>query len=137
MCHLSESGFSLDWYNLQFLVKPYLDKFGRIVKKFHGNLPGRESTRSFLKRHTILSEKFSSNTKRKRADIGLHTITEYFNYLKEELENVDPDNVFNFGKTNLTDNQGSKPFSQKWKQVSRESHHYFKNVNFTLHLHFT
>jgi len=76
MCYLSESGFSLDRYDLQFLLESYLDKCGRTVKKFDGNLPGMEWVRSFLKRHTVLSERLASNIKRKRAEVGPDTISD-------------------------------------------------------------
>ena len=93
VCYLSESGFPLDRYDLRFLVKSYLDKCGRTVQQFDGNLPGMEWVRSFLKRRMVLSERFASNIKRKLVEVGPDTISEYLNYLKEELEGVDPENV--------------------------------------------
>ena len=36
--------------------------------------------------------------------ITAESITEYFNYLYEELEGIAPQNVFNYNETNLTDN---------------------------------
>lgn len=105
---MSTFGFPLDTWDLRCIVKSYLDRQGRILRQFHNNLPGKEWTLSFLKRHRVLTLRFASNIKRKRAEISADVIDEYFNYVENELQNIPPSNIWNYDETNLTDDPGNK-----------------------------
>jgi len=81
---MSAFGFPLDTFDLRSIVKSYLDRRGCVVPKFRNNMPRKELTVSFIKRHPELSVRFASNIKRKRAQIADDTVTEYFTHLGPE-----------------------------------------------------
>jgi hypothetical protein len=110
---LSEAGFPLDRCDLCYLVKAYLDRTGKKVRRFKDNLPGEEWTKSFIFRHDELTERFASNIKRKRAQIGPEVLNNYFDHLEKELDGIPPGNIINFDETNLTDDPGSKKILTK------------------------
>lgn len=95
--------------DLRVVVKGYLDKQGRTVKKFKNNLPGEDWVISFLTRHKEqLSSRMSQNIKRARAGVSAQTINDYFDNLEETLSGVEPCSIVNYDETNLTDDPGSK-----------------------------
>ena len=105
---MSSFGFPVDTWDLRCIVKSYLDRQGRVVKQFKNNLPGKEWTISFLKRHEQLTVRFASNIKRKRAEISADTINEFFSNLSAELVDIPPTHIWNYDETNLTDDPGNK-----------------------------
>lgn len=105
---VSAFGFPVDEFELRCIIKTYLNRQGKIVKRFKNNLPGREWIKNFLKRHQELTVRFASNIKRSRAAINKETLTDYFENLKSTLADVPPDRIWNYDETNLTDNPGSK-----------------------------
>lgn len=48
---MANRGFPIDTTTLQLLVKDFLDRRGKEVKRFKDNFPGRDFFESFLKRH--------------------------------------------------------------------------------------
>lgn len=50
---LSEFGFPLTEFDLRYILKYYVEKHGRQVQQFRGNMPGYEWVKSFLKRHPV------------------------------------------------------------------------------------
>jgi hypothetical protein len=110
---MSTFGFPIDTFDLRCIIKSYLDRKGRTVKKFKSNMPGKDWTDSFLKRHSELTVRLASNIKRKRAQVGVETIEEYFANLSNELSGVPPENVWNYDETNLTDDPGSRKIITK------------------------
>lgn len=66
---MCEFGFPLDELDLRYIVKSYLTRQGKTQRCFCNNLPGRDWTKSFLKRHPQLTVRLSSNIKRNRAQI--------------------------------------------------------------------
>ena len=110
---MSQYGFPVDKLDLRMIVKNYLAKQERIVPWFKNNLPGDEWVISFLARHKDLSVRLSNNIKRKRAEVGEREIKVYFSNLKVELENMKPQNIWNFDETNLSDDPGSKKIITK------------------------
>lgn len=74
-------GYPIDPLTLRLLVKDYLDRQGKTVRKFKDKLPGRDFVYQFLKRHSnSLSARMCQNIKRSRAAITPETINEYFDY---------------------------------------------------------
>lgn len=70
--------------DLRLVVKGYLDREGRTVRKFKNNLPGEDWVQSFLKRHLKqLSARMSQNIKRARASVSVQTINSYFDNLED------------------------------------------------------
>lgn len=62
---------------------------------------------TFLTRHSdLLKPRLSKNIKRSRAAVSRTTINEYFNNLEINLENVPPQNIFNYDETNFIDDPG-------------------------------
>ena len=90
------------------MVKTYLDKKGVREKRFQNNFPGIEWSINFLKRNKDLTERFSSNIKKKRAAISQKVIEEYMTNLEEELKDVPVHSIYNYDETNLTDDPGNE-----------------------------
>ena len=67
-----EYRFPVDFLDLRFIVKDYLSKQGRVVKKkFKNNLPSRDCAKLFVDRHsTQLSVRLAANIKRARAEVS-------------------------------------------------------------------
>lgn len=106
---LSDYGFPLTDLDLRFIVSGYQDRIGRIVLQFKmGNMPGKEWVKSFMKRHAELTKRFVANIKRARAAVDEEMLRKYVDNLSKSLENVPPENIFNYDETNLTDDAGSK-----------------------------
>lgn len=80
-----------------------------MIKKFKNNTPGKDFAYSFLNRHKKeLSENMCQNIKRNRAAVSPETLTQYFERLEVELQNVPPQNIVNYDETNLRDDPGKK-----------------------------
>ncbi|XP_039755804.1 uncharacterized protein LOC120630605 [Pararge aegeria] len=110
----AEWGCPLDALDLRYIVKAYLDQVGRTVLKFKHNLPGPDFVASFLKRHkNQISQRYSQNIKKKRAEVSPDTIKEYFKELEVSLAGINPSNVINYDETNLTDDPGRKKIITK------------------------
>lgn len=105
---LSEFGFPVDELDFRFVVKAYLSSQGRTVKNFQNNMPGRDWTKLYLKRHPELSVRFAANIKKVRAGVNEKMITEYIENLKIVTEGVPPDRIYNYDESNLTDDPGRK-----------------------------
>jgi hypothetical protein len=80
----------------------------QVVVKLKTNIPGHDWMLDFLKRHPALTARFASNIKRSRAAITSESLREYISFLAKELEDVNPANIWNFDKTNLSDDPGKK-----------------------------
>lgn len=122
-----EWGFPLTLTDLRYLAKNYLDGQGRNVRKFKLNMPGIDWARSLLERHKgDISQKVSANIKRSRANVSRDIIVEYFNNLRETLQNVPACNIFNYDETNTQDDPG------KQKMLFRRGTKYPERIcNFT------
>ncbi|XP_047990507.1 uncharacterized protein LOC125229660 [Leguminivora glycinivorella] len=105
---MGQYGFPLSELDLRMIVKAYLDKIGRNVKRFKSNMPGTEWVSSFLRRHTSLSKRFAANIKRARAAVDVDALTQFVDNIKVAVEGVPASNIWNFDETNLTDDPGNK-----------------------------
>lgn len=105
----SEWGYPVDSITLRLLVKEFLDRQGKINRKFKNNLPGKDFVYSLLNRHkTELSLRMCQNIKRTRAAISQEVINEYFNNLEKELKGVPASHIVNYDEINLSDDPGRK-----------------------------
>lgn len=103
----AEWGYPLDLFDLRLIVKSYLDRGGRVVKRFKNNMPGRDFALSFMKRHEKdLASRLCQNIKRARALVSPEVINEYFQNLSTTLEGVPHSNIINYDETNLSDDPG-------------------------------
>lgn len=106
---MCDFGFPVTPLDLRFIVKTYLDSTGRKEERFTNNMPGKRWAESFLYRHKkTLSHRFGSNIKRNRAMVNEEILGNFFDNLEKEVENVPPENIFNFDETNLVDDPGKK-----------------------------
>ena len=96
-------GFPVDELDFRFIVKSYLAIHGRIVKVFQNNLPGRDWIKSFSSRHPQLSIRFANNIKRVRAAIDEKVINEYIDNIGVLVQDVPPQNIYNYDETNVSD----------------------------------
>lgn len=107
-------GFPLTTFDLRMIVKSYLNKTGRTVKRFKNNVPGKEWVLSFLKRHPDLNgSRFAANIKRSRAAIDLPVLKNYIENLSEVVKNIPASHIFNYDESNLTDDPGRKKIISK------------------------
>jgi len=103
----SSWGYPLSVIDLRFIVKSYLDRKGKTVKKFKNNMPGPDFALSFIKRHRqMLSQRLCQNIKRARTQVSKQCINSYFDNLEKSLNNVPPENIINYDETNLTNDPG-------------------------------
>ncbi|XP_046666758.1 uncharacterized protein LOC124358507 [Homalodisca vitripennis] len=107
LVRLNDFGFPVSELDFRFTVKAYLDKKGIKIGKFKDNLPGYDWAKGFLNRHPLLSTRFSKNIKKVRAQVNAEVIDCYMENLAKELDKVPPSHIFNYDKTNLTDNPGN------------------------------
>ncbi|XP_056642634.1 uncharacterized protein LOC130449025 [Diorhabda sublineata] len=105
---MPDYGFPLVEIDFGYAVKSYLDKKGGHI--------------SFLKRHENLTLRISSNIKKVRAEVHVSLIENYIDNLKEEVEDVHPNNIFKYDETNLTDDPGNK------KVIWKEGAKYVDNI---------
>jgi hypothetical protein len=101
-------GFPLTEFDLKMVVKTYLEKCGRTVRKFKNNVPGNDWIKQFLKRHPRLSVRFATNIKKSRAALSKEILQEYIDNLRPEIQDIPPTHIFNYDETNLTDDPGQK-----------------------------
>lgn len=72
-------------------------------------MPGRDRAQYLLRRHkNVITNKLAANIKRSRADVSKPVIVDYFENLRETLNGVPPENLFNYDEINLQDDPGQK-----------------------------
>ncbi|CAI6357713.1 unnamed protein product [Macrosiphum euphorbiae] len=100
-------GYPFESVDVRLLVKSYLDRQGKKIKKFNKNLPGHEWYNLFIKRHSsLLKPRLAENIKRSRAAVSRTVINAYFDNLAVTLENIPPQNIVNYDETNFIDDPG-------------------------------
>lgn len=105
----AEYGFPLTMLDLRIIVKEYLDRLGKTVKKFPNNMPGPDWCYGYLKRHKhLLTPRTCQNIKGVRAQTTEEAIEEYFDRLGKSVEGIPPENLLNYDETNLSDDPGRK-----------------------------
>lgn len=111
---VADWGFPFTTLDMRFLAKCYLDSCSRTVTCFKQNFPSPEWASSFIKRHAQhLRHRLCQNIKQARAEVSPDMINNYFDNLTSSLKNdddtfPDPDCIFNYDETNLTDDPGVK-----------------------------
>ncbi|XP_063216021.1 uncharacterized protein LOC134527346 [Bacillus rossius redtenbacheri] len=103
-------GFPFTILDLRLVVKSYLDRLGRIERRFQRNLPGKDWADLFLRRHKKeLTQRTARPISRVRAALDKDVIVEYFNHLGNSIDGVPPShNIWNYDETNITDDPGNK-----------------------------
>lgn len=101
-------GFPFDLMDIRVVVNNYLNRIGRNVPAFKNNIPSSKWARGFLIRHAQLTLRMSQNIKKSRAAVSCKVVQEFFNNLRETIDGIPADSLFNYDETNLTDNPGNK-----------------------------
>lgn len=104
----AEWGFPLRATDMRIVVKSFLNRSGKTVKRFKSNLPGIDWVKSFLNRNKSLTKRFGENIKRVRAGVSKPILTKYFDNLEVVLQDVPASNIFNYDETNFSDDPGKK-----------------------------
>lgn len=108
LSEVSKWGYPLSPTDVKLLVKGYLDQRGRIEPRFKNNLPGDEFIRSFMKRNSV-ALRSAGNIKRGRASVTNEDIQNYFDNLKDAINDLPASAIFNYDETiNITDDPGEK-----------------------------
>ena len=94
-------------FDVRCMVQTMLNAAGIVHSVFTDNLPGRDWMSSFIKRHH-LTTRIADNVKSVRVEVNGEVIEEYFDSLEESLQDVEPQNIYNYDETNLTDDPGAK-----------------------------
>ncbi|KAG5876578.1 hypothetical protein JTB14_037870 [Gonioctena quinquepunctata] len=102
-------GFPLSLLDMKMMAKYYLDRKGRTVQLFKTNLPGIDWTYSLLQRHKkSYGKRISTNIDRARASVSRETFGEFYDNLENTLRGLPSSNIFNYDKSNLSDDPGKK-----------------------------
>lgn len=104
---VAEWGFPLSKLDVRDVVKKFLDKQGRNIRIFHQNTPGPDFIDSFMQRNN-LTIRTASNIKRSRSSVSREDINNFFNNALIALDDVKPENLYNYDETNITDDPGAK-----------------------------
>lgn len=121
---VSNWGFPFTKVDIRELIHKYLQKKGRNVKEFHDNVPGHDYLENFIIRNK-LSVRLAANIKRTRAAVGPNQLVEFFDNIKDVLQDIDPSLVFNYDETNVQDDPGAKKVivPRGTKRVERVQQH--------------
>ena len=99
----------IDSITLRLLVKEFLDRRGKNIKKFNENLPGRDCVWFFKTTqgqigclNVLKHQAFESWRKTPEAN------NTYFDEPSHELKDVSFSNIVNYDETNLTDDPGKR-----------------------------
>ena len=93
-------GYPLDTLDIRLFIKWHLDSNGLNVRRFRGNMPGPDWAESFLQRNSHrLSNRFTANIKRVRAQVSPRIVHNYFDNISETLEGIPPENIYNYDET--------------------------------------
>ena len=105
-------GFPQNTQDLINFVEHHLLANDIKIQQFRdGVTPGKDWVNGFLDRKKDkLSERWSNNIKRARAQLSSETIDSYFNELERALEGIEPNRIFNYDESNLQDDPGKKKF---------------------------
>ena len=111
----------VDGYDVRCMVQTMLNAAGLSHPVFQDNFPGRDWLNNFIKRHN-LTQRIADNVKSVRVEVNEKIIQEYFDNLEESLRGIEPQNIFNYDETNLTDDPGAKKVITKRgrKRVERK-----------------
>ena len=102
-------GFPLSKADLRALVKSYLNSIGKTVLNFNNNTPGMDWVNGFLDRHkNVLTTRTANILKRARASVSRQEVEEFFERFEKTVEDVEPDNLYNYDETNLRDDPGTR-----------------------------
>ena len=109
LIYLPMWGFPFDTMDFRMTVKRILDKEGRTVKCFKANVSGEDWCSGFMDSHKAkIKNRMCQNMSRKRAEVNRKAIDQYFAELEHSIDCVPPQNIVNYGETNLTDEPGRK-----------------------------
>ncbi|XP_043226388.1 uncharacterized protein LOC122383728 [Amphibalanus amphitrite] len=103
---LAEWKVPLSEIDIRLLVKNYLDRQGKLTR-FKNNMPGPDWMKLFMRRNN-LTARAAENVKPSRAGVTAAEIQGFFSRLAQVLEGVEPQNLFNYDETNVTDDPGAK-----------------------------
>lgn len=106
----AEFGAPLAIFDLKMIIKSYLNKEGKTIKKFkNGDTPGKDWCYNFLDRHVDkLTQRLCQNIKQARALKTEEEMQKYFDHLAQSLKDVPPQNILNYDESNLTDDPGAR-----------------------------
>lgn len=101
------AGYPLEMYDLRVIVKSYLDRIGRKIRKSKDNLPGPDFVKGFMSRHKAeLAVRVCQNIKRSRAAVSSEIINNYFDKLERTIVGIPPSNIVNYDEMNLCNGPG-------------------------------
>ena len=95
-----------DGYDIRCLVQSYFNSIDQQSKQFKNNMPGPDCVRLFINRHH-LTKWISDNIKATRAEVTRDIIRNYFSHLEKQVI-VSLECIYNFDKTNVMDDPGTK-----------------------------
>ncbi|GBP20441.1 hypothetical protein EVAR_14690_1 [Eumeta japonica] len=97
-----ESGLQISLKDVRFMVKDYLDRSNKTISFLRNNMPSLEWAKMFLDKHEDLKSKISYE--RKRKNVTQKVLRRFFYALERDLENILPENIFNFIELKFCDN---------------------------------
>lgn len=91
---------------IRCLVNAYLDREKIIHLRCKDIIPGVEWVCSFMKQN--MAKRIANNVKAVREESSEEIISAYFSNLEQSLNEIPVENIFNYDKTNFTNDPGSK-----------------------------
>ena len=104
---VSEWGYPMTSGDIASVISGFVNKQGRKVQIWKDNRPGYDFVKSFAIRNN-LRVRLATNIKQNRASVGQCAIREFFTNIEPHLVNAPRRNIYNYDKTNITDDPGSK-----------------------------
>ena len=107
-------GCPFDILNVRMFAKQGFCKEGRRVLQFNDNLPSKDWTRLFVKRNKDAIElRKCQNLTPSKAALSAEDVTTFLSNLRQSLAEGDrngtqPQNLFNYDETNLSNDPGTK-----------------------------
>ena len=101
-----------------------MNRQGVVDKTFNSNFPREDWLSRFTKRYE-LTKRLADNVTSARKQVNTNIINDYSDHLYIMMENVNPENCFNYDETNVTDNPGvKKVIAHKGKRrIERKEEH--------------
>ena len=106
-------GFPMDSKDTRYLIKVYLDTEDRHTR-FEDNMPGPDWLEGFMSRHPHLTMRRANLIKRSRGAVSREIVLNFFQHYSKVVEDIPPENIWNYDETNLRNNPGNT-FFQKLK----------------------
>ena len=108
MLVMGDWGFPMRPLDVRMLVSEFLNQKGFITRLGPDNIPGKDWMAGFVKRHPEITKRRTALLKRSRASVGPEEVNSFFKHFSKVADGVPPENMWNYDKTNFTEDPGAQ-----------------------------